>query len=105
MKNNEGYENLANAIVLQAVRDYLPYYKELQRHKELRTEGLSEDGLKKYNRELKKLERQFDEIVDFFYSPWFTLLTGVSPEAILDKLDAEVDAYERQRLSKPNLSA
>ena len=105
MKNNEGYENLANAIVLQAVRDYLPYYKELQQHKELRTEGLSDEGLKKYNKRLKTLERKFDEIVDFFYSPWFTLLTGVSPEAILDKLDAEVDAYERQRLSKPNLSA
>ena len=105
MKNNEGYENLANAIVLQAVRDYLPYYKELQQHKELRTEGLSDEGIKKYNKRLKKLERQYDEIVDFFYSPWFTFLTGVSPEAILDKLDAEVDAYERQRLSKSNLSA
>lgn len=105
MTNIEGYENLANAIVLQAVHDYLPCYKALQQHKELRTEGLSDEGMKKYNKRLKKLERDFDEIVDFFYSPWFTLLTGVSPEAILDKLDAEVNAYERQRLSKSNLSA
>ena len=26
MSNIEGYENLANAIVMTAVQDYLPYY-------------------------------------------------------------------------------
>ena len=105
MSNIEGYENLANAIVRTAVQDYLPYYKALQRHRELRTEGLSDQALKNYNKELRKLEKQFDELIDFFYSPWFTVLTGVDPQLILAKLEAEVDEYERQRVSKPNISA
>lgn len=105
MSNIEGYENLANAIVLQAVRDYLPYYKALQCHRELRTEGLSEKALKNYNKELKKLEREFQEIIDFFHSPWFAVLTGVDPQRILAKLEAEVEEYERKRVSKSNISA
>ena len=105
MNNIDAYENLANAIVMTAVQDYLPYYKALQCHKELRTEGLSDKALKNYNKELRKLEKQFDELIDFFYSPWFTVLTGVDPQLILAKLEAEVDEYERQRVSKSNISA
>jgi len=84
------YEELANAIVLQAVKDYVPYYKKLKEYREYNTNGLSPEGLKKYNRELKKREREFQEIVDFFHSAWFATLTNVNPELILAKLEAEV---------------
>ena len=55
------YENLANAIILQAVKDY----------------RLSDD-----ERELKEIER-------FFRSGWFGVLSKVDPEYLIKKLRKE----------------
>ena len=55
------YENLANAIVLQVVKDY--------RNAE-------------NQRDIRKLE-------DFFRSGWFGVLTSIDPEALIDKLKEE----------------
>jgi len=55
------YENLANAIVLQAVKDY----------------RLTDDKA-----EIEELER-------FFRSGWFGVLTKVDPEYLIDKLRKE----------------
>ena len=58
------YENLANAIVLQAVKDY----------------RLHDD-----EQELASIER-------FFRSGWFGVLTRLDPELLISKLKAEVAA-------------
>jgi hypothetical protein len=55
------YENLANAIVLQAVKDY----------------RLTDD-----ERELKEIER-------FFRSGWFGVLSKVDPEYLIRQLRKE----------------
>ena len=55
------YESLANAIVLQAVKDY----------------RLTDDKA-----EIEELER-------FFRSGWFGVLTKVDPEYLIDKLRKE----------------
>lgn len=55
------YENLANAIILQAVKDY----------------RLSDD-----ERELKEIER-------FFRSGWFGVLSKVDPEFLIQSLQKE----------------
>lgn len=55
------YEELANAIVLQAVKDY----------------RLCDD-----KQELSAIER-------FFRSEWFGILTNVSPELLISKLREE----------------
>ena len=55
------YENLANAIVLQAVKDY----------------RLHDD-----ERELASIER-------FFRSGWFSTLTSINPEMLISKLRKE----------------
>lgn len=55
------YENLANAIVMQAVKDY---------RKSIREE------------ELKSIER-------FFRSSWFSVLTSVDPEFLIKNLREE----------------
>ena len=57
------YENLANAIVLQAVKDY----------------RLTDD------------EAELTEIERFFRSDWFGVLTDVDPEYLIRRLRKEKD--------------
>ena len=57
------YENLANAIVLQAVKDY----------------RLTDD------------EAELAEIERFFRSDWFGVLTDVNPEYLIRRLRKEKD--------------
>ena len=57
------YHDLANAIVLQAVKDY----------------RMTNDS-----RELEDLER-------FFRSEWFSMLTNIDPEYLIAKLRGEKD--------------
>ena len=60
------YENLANAIILQAVKDY----------------RLHDD-----EKELVSIER-------FFRSGWFNTLTSIDPEMLIAKLRKEKVCYE-----------
>lgn len=60
------YEELANAIVLQAVKDY----------------RLHDD-----EKELTSIER-------FFRSDWFGVLTSIDPEMLITKLRKEKVRYE-----------
>lgn len=60
------YEELANAIVLQAVKDY----------------RLHDD-----EQELASIER-------FFRSGWFNTLTSIDPEMLISKLRKEKVRYE-----------
>ena len=63
---NTPYENLANAIILQAVKDY----------------RLHDD-----EQELANIER-------FFRSGWFGVLTNIDPEVLISKLRKEKVRYE-----------
>ena len=60
------YEDLANGIVLQAVKDY----------------RLHDD-----ERELASIER-------FFRSGWFSTLTSINPEMLISKLRKEKVRYD-----------
>ena len=60
------YEELANAIVLQAVKDY----------------RLNDD-----EQELASIER-------FIRSGWFSILTSINPEMLISKLRKEKVCYE-----------
>ncbi len=68
------YENLANSIVLLAVKDYRDALKKL----------------KKWPRnESAKIMK--DEVERFFRSAWYRELTSVDGEYLISKLQAEVD--------------
>jgi len=69
------YENLANAIVLQAVKDY---------RKTLRTLSLNP-----HNRSAQYERRSIEQ---FFRSGWFGVLTRLDPELLIRKLNEEVAA-------------
>ena len=69
------YQELANAIVLQAVKDY----------------RMTDD-----ERELKEIER-------FFRSAWFGVLTSVDPDLLISKLRKEKRCADKRRPGPPHL--
>lgn len=75
MSDTTNYENLANAIILQAVKDYCVALKSLKANPRNRTAMTDKD-----------------EVGRFFRSGWFTVLTSVDGEMLLRSLQMEVDA-------------
>lgn len=66
------YEELANAIVVQAVIDYRIATKRLKKHP------------------LDKMQKHTQrEVLRFFRSDWFGILTTLDPEVIIEKLAKE----------------
>lgn len=72
MDDVRAYENLANAIILQAVRDYRVALKKRRKHK------CDRDA----EHEIRSIER-------FFRSAWFTTLTSADGEKIIRGLREE----------------
>ncbi|WP_027107915.1 hypothetical protein [Lacticigenium naphthae] len=70
---SDPYEDLANAIVLLAVKDYRDALKKLMKHP---------------RHEFAKLTKA--EVERFLRSDWFRELTAVEPEILLRKLREEV---------------
>ena len=66
------YENLANAIVLQAVKDYRDSKKKLKKHPN------SEEA-----------KRMIKDVTRFLLSDWLTALTTAPGKLILKKLEQE----------------
>ena len=75
MSEITNYENFANAIILQAVKDYRMALKCLKANPKNRTARADKD-----------------EIDRFFRSQWFTVLTSVDGEMLIRSLTMEVDA-------------
>ena len=73
MRSEDPYQNLANAIVLSAVKDYRDALKKLK---------------KKPNNKLAADER--DDIERVFRSGYFAILTEIDPEYLIDRLNKEV---------------
>ena len=69
------YENLANAIILQAVKDYRMALKGLKANPRNRT-----------------AQAEKAEIERFFRSQWYSSLTDVDGEMLILSLQKEVDA-------------
>ena len=69
------YENLANAIILQAVKDYRMALKSL-----------------KVNSRNRTAQADKAEIERFFRSQWYSALTDVKGEMLIRSLQKEVDA-------------
>ena len=75
MSNITIYENLANAIILQAVKDYRMALKSL-----------------KANSRNSTARADKAEIERFFRSQWYSVLTSVDGEMLIRSLQKEVDA-------------
>ena len=76
----ENYKALANAIILQAVKDFKPAYRRLKRHP---NDRLAQDTVR--------------EITNFFCSDYFCALTDLDGPALLHKIMREMDEkYEEK---------
>ena len=71
---NAPYTGLANAIILQAVKDYRSTLKKLSRGRN--------------NKDAKNMK---EEVERFFRSGWFGMLTQIDPEMLIRKLQEEVE--------------
>ncbi len=74
MKSVEWAENLAHAIIMQAVKDF----------RDIKT------ILKRYPKHEPSLKME-EEIEDFFLSDWFTSLTNLDGDALLERLREETE--------------
>lgn len=72
MSDITNYENLANAIILQAAKDYIHAIRTVKRRKN------AEEPL-----------REALEIEAFFHAPWYGMLTQVDPDYLIDRLRKE----------------
>ena len=70
----ENWEDLANAIVVQAVKDYASAYRRLLRRPNNRLA----------QKEITELER-------FFYGTWYAALTDLSPIYLIAKLREAIE--------------
>lgn len=71
---NDPYTGLANAIILQAVKDYRSALKKMSRARN--------------NKDAKNMK---EEVERFFRSGWFGMLTQIDPEMLIRKLQEEVE--------------
>ena len=82
-KNVEPYEELANGIVLQAVDDY----KALKCGRIPTITEEQQLNMKK-SMELNIIADQKKEIINFFNSKWFSILTTLKPKVLIDYLNS-----------------
>ena len=76
MTHSEPYENLANAIIIQACKDYRKAYK-------------------RYLRRFRSTDKPDSELVElerFFGSAWYKTLTAIDGEYLMDRIKKEVCA-------------
>lgn len=74
------YQNLANAIILQAVKDYKKVLRRLARNPQ------NQDA----QREKKRLER-------FFFSQWYGILTDLDPKLMISGVMKRMHSEEEER--------
>lgn len=70
----DNYEKLANAIILQAVKDFKPAYRRLKRFP---NDRIAQDTVR--------------EITKFFCSDYFCALTDLDGPALLNRIIRELD--------------
>jgi len=68
------YENLANAIILKAVKDYRKARRTLAKKPEDASASLA-----------------ITRLIQFFHSEYFCVLSNLDPVALLERLDQEGD--------------
>ena len=86
---NDGYVNLANAIVQRAAEDYLKYKKRLY---------LMDDDGDPYDERkgVKETRDKLEDVKRFFKSKWYMTLTNLNSDVLVRKLDQEFEEWKKE---------
>ena len=87
---NDGYVNLANAIVGQAAKDYLMYKKRLYILGD-------DDDPNEIRGEVIRYRDKLNDVRKFFKSKWYKTLTDLNVEILVRKLDEEFEEWKTER--------
>ena len=87
---NDGYVNLANAIVGQAAKDYLMYKKRLYILGD-------DDDPNEIRGEVIRYRDKLNDVQKFFKSKWYKTLTDLNVEILVRKLDEEFEEWKTER--------
>ena len=84
---NDGYVNLANAIVEQAAKDYLMYKKRLYILGD-------DDDPNEIRGEVIRYRNKLNDVRKFFKSKWYKTLTDLNVEMLVRRLDEEFEEWK-----------
>ena len=86
---NDGYVNLANAIVEQAAKDYLMYKKRLYILGD-------DDDPNEIRGEVIRYRNKLNDVRKFFKSKWYKTLTDLNVEMLVRQLDEEFEEWKTE---------
>ncbi len=94
MSSITNYENLANAIILQAVKDYRTALKCMDRNPNNRNAQSDKEEVERFFRSqwYRNAQSDKEEVERFFRSQWYSALTSVDGEMLIRSLQEEVGA-------------
>ena len=84
---NDGYVNLANAIVEQAAKDYLMYKKRLYILGD-------DDDPNEIRGEVIRYRNKLNDVRKFFKSKWYKTLTDLDVVMLVGRLDEEFEEWK-----------
>ena len=90
---NDGYVNLANAIVEQAAKDYLMYKKRLYILGD-------DDDPNEFRGEVIRYRNKLNDVRKFFKSKWYKTLTDLNVEMLVGRLDEEFEEWKKEHKLK-----
>ena len=85
----ENYQELANAIIELAVKDYRKLSKGYQRIVQERDLTKKKAARKELEYKMRGIRRKLTDLEAFFTSKWFSELTTISGEMVVDRLRKE----------------
>ena len=90
------YEELANAIVMQACIDYIKWQKQLASRNSFDISYMPEKQKKRYERKSKKLQSEIKKIEVFFFSPEYAMMTNLDPAIVLGAVEDALAQQEEE---------
>lgn len=88
----QNYQELANAIIVQASHDYIVYYRVLKKLKLVNASRLNDIQKRKLEKKINAAQADLDEVRSFFCSEWIKQLTNLDPKSILNRIELEAEA-------------
>lgn len=96
------YEALANAVIIQAAKDYRAArrkYAQLMK-KKLVKRSEKDPRWTKWSNKKADIEAGLSDLKKFFYSEWFTCLSSTDGPSLYERLREEADADECEGISE-----